>query len=785
MFRSRVVMLFIAVWMLAFAPERGIAEATVWDAAGPEAGNHQDITARPAVADTGAPENENLSNQLPVVPPPVFKPPLQPAVAASQAPPSKNQADMIPPKTTVTVQVDNGREDQSRFRQPGQGAMQPVLPPNPLTKPAIAPGTQKPSMAPSVNSALKQGAAPGPMRSSSGPQAGIPQAGQVKTPPGAPVPIRPQAPPVTAPPQLLPPQAPPVTSVMEAGKKMFNLNFDDADVYSIIHTVFADVLRVNYVIDSRIKGRASFKSVSRIPQENVLAIMEVILRLNGIAVVEDENLYRILPISEIAREPSPVAYGRDEKSIAVKGKALLQVIPINHIQSSEMVRLVSPFLSANASVVDIPKINGIVIVDTDTNVKRILKLIDIFDSELQKRKGPQVYVYPVQHSKAKDVANLLQQIFLNGKQGGNVPRPSVSQKTPSNQPASGSSRAAVPPPTASTRNVSYAPPSQPQISMGLGGDSLVSDIVKIFYDEVINSIIVLGTMEDYEIIKDTIKKVDIAPRQVLIEGMIAEVSLTDKLSLGLRWALNAKAFGTDFSVTLNKSNAEKTSGLDIIGTDSSGNIQAMISALATESKAKLLASPHVMVSDNREARIQVGQSVPIPTSETYGAVGVVPQRTIQYKDIGIILKVKPQISDSGQVTIDLSQEVSTYSTIPLYSNELQIILNKTDATTSLVVQDGQTIIIGGLIREDRMGSKAGIPFLSKIPVIGYLFGNTDKEDTRKEMVILLTPRVVKNQKTASSITSEFVDKFTQTGTKKDIKKQDLIYKNEPVSSSVK
>ena len=219
-------------------------------------------------------------------------------------------------------------------------------------------------------------------------------------------------------------------------------------------------------IDSRIKGRASFKSVSRIPQENVLAIMEVILRLNGIAVVEDENLYRILPISEIAREPSPVAYGRDEKSIAVKGKALLQVIPINHIQSSEMVRLVSPFLSANASVVDIPKINGIVIVDTDTNVKRILKLIDIFDSELQKRKGPQVYVYPVQHSKAKDVANLLQQIFLSGKQGGNVPRPSFSQKTPSNQPASGSSRAAVPPPTASTRNVSMRPLLNPRYPWG-------------------------------------------------------------------------------------------------------------------------------------------------------------------------------------------------------------------------------------------------------------------------------------------------------------------------------
>ncbi len=713
----------------------------------------------------------------PVSTPEAFSPPPIPTSA---------KPIIAPPKTSITTQVGS---DQVQPAQP-PAAQIPVLQPQTKIQTLPAPqSTQSPGMALSKQPAVIPGAPktppglpppPAPFSAFPGPYEILQP--QASFPVLQPVPPRPNLPagapgqPMQPPP--MPPQGTTVTSIVESGKKLYNLNFDDADIYSIIHTIFGDVLKVNYVIDSRIKGRASFKSVSRIPQENVLPMMEVILRLNGVAVVEEHDLYRILPISEIAREPSPVAFGRDEKSIAVKGKALLQVIPINNIQSSEMVRLISPFLSVHASVVDVPKINGIVIVDTDANVKRVLRLIEIFDSELQKRKGPQVFVYPVQHSKAKDISNLLQQIFLSSKPG-TAPKYSTTS-TPSGQfsPSSTTRPSTPAPPQPVTRTQqSYTPPTHPQVSMAAGSESLVSDIVKIFYDDIINSVIILGTPEDYAIIQETIKKIDIIPRQVLIEGTIAEINMTDKMSLGLRWALTGKAFGTNIGISLNPSNTRSTAGLEIIGTDSSGNIQVLINALAADSKAKLLASPHIMVSDNREARIQVGQSVPIPTAETYGTPGIAPQRTIQYKDIGIILKVKPQISDSGQVTLDLSQEVSTYSTIALYSNETQIILNKTDASTSLVVQDGQTIIIGGLIREDRTGSRTGIPFLTKIPVIGFLFGNSEREEIRKEMVILLTPRVIKSQMAASSVTSEIVEKFTKTGTKKGIKKEELLKEN--------
>ena len=272
------------------------------------------------------------------------------------------------------------------------------------------------------------------------------------------------------------------------------------------------------------------------------------------------------------------------------------------------------------------------------------------------------------------------------------------------------------------------------------------------------------------------------PRQVVIEGIIAEVTLTDNLSLGMSYMIKASAGGIDFTLGLNGSNLntdttkQTGTGFTLIGTDSSGQVRAFITALATDSKAKLLATPHILVSDNREAKIQVGSQVPITTSETYGTVGVSPQRIVQYRDIGIILKVKPRVNEGGLVSMEVAQEVSKYQTIPLGNiGETQIIIDKVEATTNLVVQDGQTIIIGGLIREDTTKARSGIPYLSKLPLVGWLFGNTDDLKTRAELIILLTPHVMKDQNDANKITSDYVDGMTE-GSQGRIQKGELIKK---------
>ena len=333
------------------------------------------------------------------------------------------------------------------------------------------------------------------------------------------IPVRPQFPPTqTMPPE--PPVAPskplsPAMTTAGAKKGQVSLNFDDADIYSVIQTVFANILRSNYIIDPRVKGRVTFRSTAPVAEEDVLPLLEVILRLNGIAIVEDGNLFRIVPMSDAPREPAPVGYGRDPQSIQLSGRAILQVVPIRYLQSTEMVKLITPFVSINAIVVDIPKSNYVIIVDTDSNVKRLLKLINLFDNEQQKEKRPQVFVYNVQNGKSKDMAALLNQIFIGSRPSGDK-APAKPATPPAQQPQTAPAQA------------------QPAIAVApqLTGDALVSDITKIYSDDILNAVIIVATAEDFTTIKQTIDKIDIVPRQVLIEAIIASVDLTDNMSLG-------------------------------------------------------------------------------------------------------------------------------------------------------------------------------------------------------------------------------------------------------------
>jgi general secretion pathway protein D len=210
-------------------------------------------------------------------------------------------------------------------------------------------------------------------------------------------------------------------------------------------------------------------------------------------------------------------------------------------------------------------------------------------------------------------------------------------------------------------------------------------------------------------------------------------------------------------------------------TDSSGNVRLAIEADVSANKAKILSAPHILVSDNKEARIQVGKQVPIATSSTSTPItaGVAATNTttstIQYKDVGTILKVKPQINDSGLIALEISQEVSDSQPVDvLGTTQLQIIKN--EVTTNLVAQDGETIVIGGLVNENDTFTNSGIPLLSTIPVLKYLFGTNTTSKERHEIVILLTPHVVRNQDEARKMTSDYYEIFKNVSKEINIEK---------------
>lgn len=569
---------------------------------------------------------------------------------------------------------------------------------------------------------------------------------------------------------------PQVKEQKQPGTPTVSFFFDDADVFEVAQTIFADVLRVNYLIDPQVKGRVNFRTVTPIPKDEVLPVMEIIFRLNGIGFVEEGGLYRIIPLTEVSRE---LIYSQIGK---VPEKVAIEMFTFKNLDLKESMPDIENALGLHLKggtvrIVPIYRLNSLIVVaSAKEHLEYIRKWVEVFDSMFAVAR-PKIFVYPLQNSKATHIASLLQSIFT-----GSAPaQTSTTSSAKTEQPKSPGQPAAPSPAPAAPRTGAAATVT--------GGGAFVGAETRVFADEITNSLIILATPADYSFIEETVRKLDILPRQVMIEALVAEIKLTDDMSFGLAWSLKTdvnisdlKPFNKDINLggqmgqrpsVLSGDGAATLSGsgFTFLATDPSGIVRARLEALANDSKAKVLASPHILVLDNREARIQIGDQVPIATSEYQVSGSDTFQRTIQYKDTGVILKVKPQINEGGLVTLDISQEVSNFSLQTILGSD-QVVISKREADTNLIAQDGQTIVIGGLIQEDSSKAKEGIPFLSKIPILGYLFGNTTDKYTRRELVILLTPHVIRNQKEAHEITQGYVKRLK--GVSGEIQKENLI-----------
>lgn len=291
---------------------------------------------------------------------------------------------------------------------------------------------------------------------------------------------------------------------------------------------------------------------------------------------------------------------------------------------------------------------------------------------------------------------------------------------------------------------------------------------------------------DYRAILETVKKLDIYPKQVLIEVFLAEVTLDEANKFGIEWAKFTSSKVTDsqaqgavagqqppalpFDAALPQGIFFRYAIVEL-----GGRLSAAINLAASQDRLKVISSPHIIASNNKEAKIQVGSSQPILTSTySYGsaatsgtvvtpstapATGVI-EGSIEYKDIGIILSVTPRISDGGLVSMEISIENSTVnaSAIPLGNLQNVPVFGKKTAKTILSVMEGQTIVLGGLIADSKEKITSGIPLLSKIPIIGALFGFQTYEKKRDELILLMTPHIISDQFKSDDVTREFKEK---------------------------
>lgn len=291
-----------------------------------------------------------------------------------------------------------------------------------------------------------------------------------------------------------------------------------------------------------------------------------------------------------------------------------------------------------------------------------------------------------------------------------------------------------------------------------------------------NSLLIWATSQNYERIVGALEKMDVSPRQVLIEATIAEVTLTGELKYGLQWFFNNDvggshtgygSLGLPNDVTLTGALKDIPSGqFSYAITDSAGVVKTLLTALASDSKVKVLSSPQVMVLDNQQASIRVGTQTPVPAPQSIVNSSIVTTGGVDYKDTGVLLEVLPRVNAGGMVNMEIKQEVVEpgalvdVSQAGSVSTKQRAFLQRS-VTSKVTVKNGQTLVLGGLIRDNRTEGQSGFPILYKIPVLGALFGNTSEAVDRTELIVLITPRVVQDSQEASQLTDEIKRKMRE------------------------
>jgi general secretion pathway protein D len=287
-----------------------------------------------------------------------------------------------------------------------------------------------------------------------------------------------------------------------------------------------------------------------------------------------------------------------------------------------------------------------------------------------------------------------------------------------------------------------------------GTFSGLRDVVRVVVDDINNSLIIQSTPADYRYILGTIEKMDVLPRQAIIDAQIYEVDLTSELSYGLRGMLEGRT--EDNLTTAGVSDSGLLSGSTFAYVGNSRQLMLALDALKTKTNVKVLEHPSLHAMDGTPSYIMVGAEVPYPAGGYTASSGGYTS-SVSYRNTGIYLSVLPRISASGMVTLEISQEVSNFGADLSIGDASAPVFPKTSVETTLSVRDGETVAIAGLIRDQNKWGRGGVPILSDIPVVGGLFGATTRNKTRTELIILITPHVIRTPDKFQETTQELKD----------------------------
>lgn len=569
------------------------------------------------------------------------------------------------------------------------------------------------------------------------------------------------------------------------GKK-YELNFQDAEIKGVVDAVMGDILKLNYVVKPEIQGRITLRTGKPVDRDALFAALEAALSSLSIAIISENGVHQVVS-KEMATKFIKGA-NMATPAGAVRPGYAIDIFPLTFVDPAEMLKLLESFVPKETLLQANEQYRFLVVTGSSQERASVRQAIESFDKNwlegkslalyhleeldaeqlvaelklvfqppmnflggrvrlipipriktilgvaenradleeaqdwirrLDKSKvtGKRLFVYNVQHGVAKDLVVALRQVLEGIVAGKNTaPKPPVG-------PDMALPAVAVP----------VLIPESP------------ADASSLVAIEDTNSIVFYGEEEKFSVIKDALKLIDIFPRQVMIEAILAEVVLNDNLRYGVQWFYDSGENKVTLSSVDTGAVASQFPGFSYVYSGLA-NARLVLNALAEKTDVRVLSAPKLSVLNNQKASLQVGDQVPVVTqiSQSTSTPGAPIVNSIQMRDTGVILEVIPRVSENGNVTLFITQEVSDVTQTKSSGIDSPTIQRRRIQTV-VSTKDGNTVALGGLIRENGSKGNSGIPLLKDIPLLGNAFRTNTSDSRRSELIILLVPHVMRNQ----------------------------------------
>ncbi|MEQ1890633.1 MAG: type II secretion system secretin GspD [Alphaproteobacteria bacterium] len=594
-----------------------------------------------------------------------------------------------------------------------------------------------------------------------------------------------------------------------------SLNFQNASIAEIAGVILGDLLKLPFTIDAGVQGSASLNTGTPVNRDALIPVLEAILSSMNAVLINQGEVYRIRSASGMDLPGAPVGSG-----LPSGAGAGFEVFALSYIGAVEMAKIIAPLVPEGRPVNTDARRNLLIVGATGPERQSVRETIALFDVDAMADqsvllislehvdvktilyelenifgdtgKGPLaglVRFVPIERlnalmvlssqqgylSQARDWVHRLdrtrradeQTVFVYFMQHGSAPE--MVKTLHEIFIATPNARETAPETGQAETDASIAPPLPQGNSTGLAPLPL-----RITADRSKNALLIQGNERQYQQVKDVLGKLDIAPLQVMIEAQIVEVSLGDTLRYGVQYFLDTGGLKIDEdSITQLTSGASATAiapnlssppggGFAFSLSGRAGQNRVVLDALSDLTSVNMISAPTLFVLDNQVARLRVGDEVPIITQTADGLTNDSRTlNTVQYRSTGVLLEVTPQVNSGGMVTLQIVQEVS--AAVNTQNSGSSTINSPTIQQRSFLstvgVRDGETILLGGLIREQASKGRSGIPVLHQIPVLGNLFGRTSNSAQRTELLVMITPRVVRDHMQSRDVTAAIREKY--------------------------